>query len=405
MPEPYPNQFLSIPQSIVSLKHYFRVYDQPFRRSLMYLGVIALAIAAIGAATDYFRHHRSAAAEAKTLTEKLADVHLADGQARIDPKELPQPATLWKGSSIVLVADTTGKVDNVGKAMDYLGCPNSARFLFFGPETVLRVEEPSAEKEKAEKEKAEKGKGAGEEIPYTDAAKLAEVRKLLETHGGKMPDIKLVDGKAEFSLGPKKLYILVQNPALLAIADTSGKKRSPRDAVFEAIQAEPELHDRFVPPEFLALLTAKEAQISQLGQKEVATWALSEESSAASLAEHIAAAVRNVRTQSIFPNAVTVMVCGSLILFVFSLMFSVAGMMANALVRANLAYVELLTISIYAVTPAAVVSLIAAVLLQGRGGSWPLLVPFIVGISYTAMGVHRVGRELALSGASGAPQL
>jgi len=398
MPEPYPNQFLSIPQSIGSLKHYFRVHDQPFSRSLIYLGVVGLAIAVFGAATDYFRCHRTAAAEAKALAEKLAVMHLADGQARIDPKELPQPATLWKGSSIVVVVDTTGQVDSTDKAMEHLGCPNSARFLFFGPESILRVEVPKTEKEtKAEKEKAK-----DEEIPYTEAAKLAEVRKLLETNGAKMPDIKLVDGKAQFDLGPKKLYILVQTPALLALVDASGKKRSPRDAVAEAIQAEPELRDRFIPPEFLVVLTAKGVQVSQLGQKEVAAWDFSGESSSASLAEHIAAAVQKVRTQSVFPTAVAAFVMGSLILFVFSLMLSVAGMLANGLLRANLAYTELLTMAVYAATPATVAFLIVAFILQGRGGQWALVVPFAVGMAYTAMGVHRTARELALSGA---PQL
>ena len=50
MPEPFPNHAISIPNSVVSFKHYFLIHDQRFGRTAIYLAILAVLITAVSMA-------------------------------------------------------------------------------------------------------------------------------------------------------------------------------------------------------------------------------------------------------------------------------------------------------------------------------------------------------------------
>lgn len=416
MAESYPNHLISIPRSIVSLKHYFQVHDQPFTRSVIYLIILAVAVTALGVGVGligYFRQAPKEEAErVKALTEKLSVVQFKDGKAHAEGKH---PRVLWeqfqaaaepaagkeggtqerrRTKTLLVVLDTTGKTDTVEKAAEFAGCAVPARMVVFGPKAVHSVTYPTKQGERPTQEA----------FPYTDEAKLAESRKLIEGNGGTMPEIKIENDVARFGLEDGKVHVLAHNAALMVLVNATGKQmQRPDQARWVAERENPAMR----PPEFLVAISDTAVHLEAIYEKKPLTWPFAEqgELSAAACARWIASTARQMQVANLktgmLPTVVQMLLVLCIELFFLALVSSVAGLIVSGVMRAGLAYGEVLTIAVYAVTPARLV-LPLLVVLSGLQGAWMWAMPFAVGMVYTALGTHHTANAL---GESGAPTL
>ena len=414
MPEPYPNHLVSIPNSILSLKHYFRVHDQRFLRTMVYLLILGVAITALSMAFGLIGYAREApnqeARVAKALEEKLAAVTFKDGKAT---SAVDQPTVLWedyentpgreespeeskkpKLRSMVVVLDTTGKVATWEQAAAFAGCPEAKRLLVFGPKQIASLDA------------AQGGQGSPESVPYNDEKKLAEVRKLIEESGGTLPEFTLENDVAKFKLEAGKVHLALNTPGVMVLVDTTGKNPGPAQARWMAIQDHPEIQ----PPEFMVLLTASGVILKPIYATVPRTVEFKglADLGAASVARWVAAAGRQARHDIVMsglaPNVMKMLFFLCFELLVVALICSVAGLIVSGFLHAGLPYAELLTIAVYAMTPARLVVPFALALL-GITTTWAAAVPFAVGMGYTAMGTWRTARELIGTGADIAPRL
>jgi len=419
MAERYPNHLISIPRSIVSLKHYFQVHDQPFTRSVIYLIILAVAVTALGVAVGLIGYFRQApkdeAERAKLLTEKLSAVHFQEGKAKVDGK---QPRILWeqfqsgpeptkapdkspstkdsaspkaiKTRTLLVVVDTTGKTDTVEKAAEAAGCAVSDRMVLFGPKAITTV---NYKPEKSTR--PEQGS-----VPYGDEAKLAELRKTVEAAGAKMPEVKIENDVATFGLEEGKVHVLSHTAAMMVLVNTTDKPMRAEQARWVAEREHPAMR----PPEFLALITDTGVQLKAVYEKTARTWVFADQRdlSAATCAQWIASTAREVQMANIktgmLPTIVQMLLFLCVELFFVALASSVAGLIVGGVMHAGLAYGEVLTIAIYAVTPARLV-LPVLIAVTGLQADWLWVLPFIVGIVYTALGTHRTAQGLSEGGA------
>ncbi|MBM4030367.1 MAG: DUF1189 domain-containing protein [Planctomycetes bacterium] len=412
MPQPFPNHLVSIPQSIVSLKHYFRVHDQSFGRTALYGLIIGALVAAVNIGGSAIRFLRMApvmeARQAAGLAKALAAVSFKDGEARSDAK---QPAIVWEDAEgppetepaaegekrlrfriMLAVLDTTGAVATPEKAAEFAGCPAPRRVVVFGQKAIIS----------AEQAKSQEQGGGQEAIPYTDQARLADLKKLIEEKGGKFPDFTLENGLAKFKLEADKVHLLVIGPELLALVDTTGKDLAPRQAWQMAAIEKPSL----VPPEFLLLITATEAALKSPYEAAARTleFAGRGDLSPELLARWAAATARKTWHDafmgSLLPQAFQLGVWMCVELLFIALVCSVAGLIVSALTRAGLPYAQLFTVAVYAMTPARLL-LGILIFLSGLGAQAAMIATFAVGMGYTAAATYRTAREL---GATPSPQ-
>lgn len=412
MPQPFPNHFLSVPLSIVSFKHYFRVHDQPFTRTALYgviLGVLLTILSiGVGLAGFFSEAPRLEARQASELEKALAGVTFKDGKAASAQK---QPAIVMQDyeacpedsaasedkrprfRTLLVVLDTTGAITTWEKAAEFAGCAEPRRLLVFGQRGIVS----------ADPAKAQEPGGGQEAFPYTDAARLAEFRKLIEDKGGKAPEFTIENGLAKFKLPPDKVHVLASGPELLALADTTGRDLPAHHAWQLALRDHPEMQ----PPEFLALVTATSVVLKPIYQKTPRTLEFEGcgDIGPSALARWIASATRRTRhevvMQGLLPNSFRMFMYACFELLILALICSVAGLLVSALLRAGLPYAQLFTISVYAMTPARlVVPFLLA--LSGLSGAWGAALPLAVGMGYTAMGTYRTARE---AGAAPAPPL
>ena len=417
MPQPFPNHLISIPQSIVSFRHYFRVHDQGFGRTALYGVILAVLVTALSTGlrlVDFVREGPKLEARlAEGLEKALAPVSFKDGKAASDTK---QPAILWQDYEpvpadasapegtkrppfriLLLVLDTTGGATTWEKAAEFAGCPEPTRIVLLGQKGMM-----SADLTKSQKEQG----GGQESWPYTDQAHLAEVKKLVEDNGGKFPEFTIENGVAAFKLEPAKVHLLAHNQNVLAMADATGKGLQLSAAYQEAVEGKPEIH----PPLFLVLVTATNALLKPIYDKEPMTLDLEGhgELSPAILAHWIAGAARQSRhdygMRGILPGLFNRVLFECFTLLVMALICSVGGLIVSAILRAGFPFGQLFTMGVYAMTPAWFVLLI----LIGAGveaGQWALVVPIAIGACYTAMATYRTSRELGGTAVAPAPRL
>ncbi|MFW6108707.1 MAG: DUF1189 family protein [bacterium] len=401
----YPNHLKSIPRSIGSLKHYFDVHDQPFARSALYVVILALLITVVGLLVSFVGIVREAGRWAEDLEAELAGVSLEDGQLTAEGE---QPRILWEDirtvsvptkaedgtpvqeertvRQMVVVLDTTGQLETLEQAADFAGCAEPARYVFFGTEQIETVRPPQSRGEQPEEKT----------IPYSDAEKVNELKILVEENGAAMPAITVEDGTASFDLPPDQVHVLVRNAELMALVDTSGEKRSMSEAVGTAFNEDPSFRAKVERPEFLVFLGAEQAAVKPVFARETTTWTFAEgeDVTAASLADWVAAKARGARVKALLQQIFPWFLYGLIFLFIGSLICSVAGLIVNGMLRAGLAYGEVLTIAAYAITPGLAAFLLAVIALQGRGSPWVLALAVIIGMIYTALGTHRTARLL-----------
>ena len=406
MTQSYPNHLKSIPRSIVSLKQYFEVHDQPFARSAIYLVILALLVTVIGMAVGVVGFVREAGEQAEALEGKLAGLRLEGAKLAADAA---QPCILWEDARtapfpvqgkdgkagqeerrvkrMIVVLDTTGALGSLERAAEFAGCAEPARYLFFGTEKVESVVLPEGRNERPETV----------EIPYWDGETLSELGQLIEENGGAMPGFTVAEGVATFDLPPGRVHVLVRTTAVMVLADTSGEKRGMQKAVEAAFRDDADFREQVERPEFLLFLSAEAARLKPAFTRDTATWTFAEgdEVSPASLARWAADAARRARVKATLQQALPSFLYGLVILFVAALACSVPGLVINGVARAGHAYGELLTNANYANTPALAAFLVAVVALQGRGGPWVLGVALIIGMAYAALGTHRTTRGLA----------
>jgi hypothetical protein len=413
MPQPFPNHLVSIPQSIVSFRHYFRVHDQAFGRTALYGLILAALVTALSTGMSLVGSLREApkleARLATGLEKAMAGVSFKDGKASSTAK---QPAILWQDFEpvppgaegakrpafriLLAVLDTTGAVATWEKAAEFAGCPELRRVVLLGQQGIASVELAKAQQE-----------GGGQESwPYTDQARLAEVKKLIEEKGGKFPEFTLENGLAKFKLDPPKVHILVHTSDLLALADATGKGLQLGAACQQAVEERPEIQ----PPLFLVLVTATGAALKPIYEKAPLTLEFEGRSdlAPATLARWIAGAARRsyhgYRVQATLHGLFPGLMGTCFTLLVTALISSVGGLAASALLRAGFPYGQLFTMAVYAMTPAWLVLLILAA--AGLvGGQWGLIVPIVIGLGYTATAAYRTARELGGTAVAPAPKL
>ena len=398
--ESYPNHLKSIPRSIGRLKHYFDVHDQPFVRSVIYLVILSVLVTVVGMVVGYVGFVREAGRQGRELTGKLVGVLFEGGRLTASGE---QPRVPWRDvrtvsfpkrgkdgetieekrqvTQMVAVLDTTGKLETLEQAAEFAGCPEPARYVFFGAEQIesFEVAESRARQSKPET------------IAYDDTEKLAELRKLVEENGGTVPAIEIKDGVASFDLPPDKVHVLVRTSKLMALVDTSGEKRSMGKAVGAAFNEDAEFRARVERPEFVLFVGAEQAVLKPVFSRRATTWAFAdgEAVTPATLGEWAAGEVRNARMKATLQQALPWFLYGLVFLFIGARICSVAGLIVNGSMRAGLAYGEVLTIAIYAITPALAAFMVAVLALQGQGSPWVLAVALVVGMVYTALGTRR----------------
>jgi len=412
----YPNHLISIPRSVVSLKHYFQVHDQPFTRSAIYLVLLALLVTVVGVVVglaSYFRDApRKAEARAKTLAKKLAAVTFEDGKAKAEGE---QPRVLWEElqpdarapqaqhagdaeaepkrrapRSLVLAVDTTGEGASLEKAAESAGCVLSQRIIVFGPSAVRSFARAAKPGEK----------DTEEAIPYAEADKLAKLRPLVEAGGGEMPEPKVENGVAKFDLEDRKIHVLVHSAELMLLVNTTAKDLGAEQAQWAAMRDDPAMG----PPEFLVLVTDSGVLLKAFYEKAPRAWKFADhpDADAAAVAEWVASTARQVQAENLkrglLPTVVQMMLFLCVELFFVALVSSIAGLIVNGATHAGLAYGELLTIAIYAVTPARLVLPILLAIAQIEA-SWMWVLPFAVGMAYAGLGTHHTSLALERAGA------
>jgi len=407
MPSPYPNHLVSVPNSVVSLKHYFLVHDQRFARTLVYLLILGVLITAVFLGIGLYEYSRFApkeqARQSKELAARLADVSFEGGRAS---SKLQQPCLLWqdfverteegkaaekddakKPRQLIVVLDTTGKLQTCEDAADFAGCGDHSRVILFQRTGIVSYERPAQRG----------GKPTQVTYPYSDAAKLEEIRKLVEEKGGKLP-VEVKDGKPKFKLEPGKVHVVSGSGGLLVLCDTTEKSLSVEQATSKAYKENPQM----LPPEGLALVGATDTALKyryEAGTRTL-TYKSIAKADAAAVAAWIPATLAKARWEglkaSLLPNSLKMlfMVCFQLLLY--ALICSVAGLVANMALRGGLTYTSILTMAVYALTPASLV-LPLLIRLVGLSGDWVGVLPFVVGMGYTALATHRTVRELAES--------
>lgn len=414
MPEPFPNHAISIPNSVVSFKHYFLIHDQRFGRTAIYLAILAVLITAVSMGLGLLGYAREApkieARQARELTEKLASLSFKDGKAA---SQAPQPAVVYEdfdtfgreeGSAeaegkpkprklrtLVAVLDTTGKATTWEKAAEFAGCAEPQRVLLFGQRGVTSLDLATAQPEPKEPKPE----------PYTKE-KLEELRKLIEEKGGKLPELTLDEtGAAKFTLEAGKVHLALHTPELMVLVDATGKGLGLNQARWVLAQERPEIQ----MPEFLVLISAAEVILKAAYEKAPRTLDVAALSApdAATLARWAAATARLARhdiiAKGLLPNVVKMLFYLGFELLIISLICSVAGLIVNGMLRAGIPYSQILTMAVYAMTPARLV-LPILVSLVGLQASWVAVLPFVVGMGYTAMAAYRTAREIGGTGAA-----
>lgn len=412
MPQPYPNHLVSVPLSIVTLKQYYRVHDQTVGRTAVYGLILAVLLTALSMGLGVIGFLREAprleARQAAGLESALAAVSFSDGKARSDQK---QPAILWqdyeerpgdesaaeggkkpKFRVMLVVLDTTGGAATWEKAAEFAGCAEPRRIVVFGPKGVASTDLAQAQEQ-------QKG-GAQEGFLYSDQAKLAEVRKLIESKGGKFPDFTVENGLAKFKLDADRVHVLVNGPDPLVLVDTTAKGLPPVQAWQMALRDHPDMQ----PPEFLALVTATSVTLKAIYEKTPRSLDFEGRGDlgSAALARWIAGSSRQMRYEVVMrglaPNAFKMAMYACFELLLLALICSVAGLVANAILRAGLPYGQLFTIALYAMTPARLL-LPFLTALAGLSGQWLLVLLFGIGMGYTALGTYRTAREVGVAAA------
>jgi len=416
MPEPFPNHLISIPNSVVSFKHYFLVHDQRFGRTAIYLGILAVLVTALSLGLGILGYAREApkieARQAKGIEEKLAAVTFQGGRAA---SQAAQPMVLYedyetlggraerteegkapetrKARTLLVVLDTTGKITTPEALAAFAGCPEPKRIILLGPKSILSAEPQTPQQEQAPKPE-----------PYTKE-KLEELRKLLEEKGAKLPEITLDEvGTAKFTLEAGKVHLIVYTPDLMVLVDTTDKGLSPPQARWVLAQERPETQT----PEFLALITATEAVLKAHYEKapRMLDFQAIGDLTAASVSRWIAASARRARHDLILQvlpsNAVKMLFYLAFEVLVVALICSAAGLLVSGVLRAGIPYSQILTMAVYAMTPARLL-LPIFVALAGLQDDWVAALPFVVGAGYTAMAVYRTARELGGTGPLVAP--
>jgi len=439
MPEPFPNHLISIPNSVLSFKHYFLVHDQRFSRTAIYLGILAVLITGVSMGMGLLGYAREApkleARQAKELAAKLAGLKFKDGKATAEGEqptivyqdyetfgrdereadakgEPPQP----KPRVLLVVLDTTGKVATPEAAAAFAGCAQSKQVILFGRRGVTQVDLSQKQQRKPEP------------APYTKE-RLEELRKLIEEKGGKPPEVTLDEvGNASFSIvTPKaralahmpvpravlsamqmaqarRVHLLLHTPELMVLVDATGKDLSLKQAHWTVVREHPEMQ----PPEFLVVLTAREAVLKAAYEAAPRTldYAALASPDGASVARWVAATARQARhdiiAKGLAPNAMKMLFYVAFEVLIIALICSVAGLIVNGLLRGGIAYGQILTMAVYAMTPGRLL-LPILVALAGIRGDWVAALPFVVGMGYTATATYRTAREL--SGTGHAPPL
>lgn len=402
----YPNHLKSIPRSIATLKHYFDVHDQPFARSILYLVILGVLFLLVATTVSVMGFVRDVGRHTEALSQRLAGLRFQDGTLAA---EGDQPRILWEdtrsvtlpvggegGESedqeltvrrFVAVLDTTGELESVEDAAGFIGCAQPACYVFFGREQVQTLEVPQGRGEQPKRES----------FAYTDEGKLKEARGLVEKHGGTVPAFTITDGLAEFELSGGKVHLLRPTAELMLIVDASGETRSMDGALDAAFRQEPATWLRMRPPEFLLFVAADGADLKARFARDARTWTFAEGEAVtpSALAAWAAAEARDARLKATLQQALPTFLRYLVALFVAALVCSVPALIVNWTTRSGLAYGEMLTIAIYAVTPGLVALLFAVLVLRGLGGPWVFGVVLIIGMIYAALGTHRTARRLA----------
>ncbi len=427
MPEPFPNHLVSISNSILSFKHYFLVHDQRFGRTALYLGILALLITALTIGLGLIGYAREApkieARQAKELAGKLAGLSFKDGKAA---SEAQQPEVIYqdydspgqerrraepavkpprrKPRVMVVVLDTTGKVTTPEQAALAAGCPEPKRILLFGRSGVTSLDTtqpPPA---------PQGGCGGPPPGPKPEAytkEKLDELRKLIEEKGGKMPELTLdAAGAATFTLEAGKVHLALLTPDLMVLVDTTGKDVPLGQAHQMVVQEKPEIQ----MPEFLVLVSAAGVMLKAIYDKAPRTLDYGSLGSlnAEAVARWVAVTARQARHDAISgglaPNSLKMLFYIAFEVLIIALICSIAGVAVNWMMRAGLPYPSILTMAVYAMTPARLL-LPVVLALAGLDEAWVAALPFVIGMGYTAMGAYRTARELVGTGLAPAPRL
>ena len=428
MPQPFPNHLVSIPQSILSFKHYFRIHDQGFGRTALYGVILAVLLVALTVAVGLIGFLRDEpkfeAGLTKDIGEALASVSFKGDKATSDHKQAailwprpeekpavesaPDPQKRPRPRSLLVVLDTTdakGGLTTWEEAADFAGCAEPRRVVVFGQKAIV-----SAEPAKSQEQ------GGGQQVlSYTDEgeqakASRADLKKLIEGQklpaGGtaKFPEFTIENGLAKFKFDPDKVHLLVNSAEVMALVDTTGKDLPPAEAWQRVVRDNP----RIQPPEFLVLVTSTGLTLRWIYERTPRTldFAGRGDLSPELLAKWAAATARRTRHDAVMAgvprNSFQLVMYAALELLVMALICSVAGLLASAFLRAGIPYAQLFTIAVYAMTPARLV-LPFLMDLSGVGGQWAMALPFAVGMAYTAMATYRTARELG--GTAVAPKL
>jgi len=143
-----------------------------------------------------------------------------------------------------------------------------------------------------------------------------------------------------------------------------------------------------LPPEGLALVGAADTALKY--RYEPGTRTLTYKSMAKADAAAVAAWIPATLAQARWEGLKASLPANSL-----KMLFMVCFQLLLAL-RASLPYTSILTMAVYALTPASLV-LPLLIRLLGLSGDWVGVLPFVVGMGYTALATHRTARELAES--------
>ncbi|MFP4058734.1 MAG: DUF1189 family protein [Candidatus Brocadiia bacterium] len=408
MADGYPNYLISIPRSIISLKHYSQVHDQPLTRTVVYVLILGLAITALGVAIGLVGYAREAphreAERAEELAQALAEVSFQDGRATATGE---QPRVAWEdlaepppGSEedqrpplrrMVLVLDTTGDTTTIEGAAELAGCAEPRRILVFGPKGVASLTRPAEDDGEEERTSWD----------YSEEEKTAEAVELVEAHGGTVPDYSVdEEGTAHFEVEEARVHVLCHDGELMALANATEREMGPEQARYVVLRRE----TRRQPPEFLVLLTAERVLLKPIYEDEPRSWEFADsgEASAEAVARWVAATARRAQAaslrQGLLPNVMKMFLGVCMELFFLALVASLVGLIVNGVLRGGLAYAELLTLALYATTPARLIPPFLA--LAPLPPEVLMALPFAVAMVYTGLATQRTvraaGSEMAV---------